>query len=142
VEHGTVPAPSTVDGGGAPDRGEGLPVIDDQARAAYRRRLAEVDEDIEDAIRMNDLGRRELAERDRDFLVAELSRAVGLGGRARLTDGTAQRARMSVTRTLRYALSRLAEHQPDLGAHLDRAVRTGTYCAYVPDPLTPMSWEL
>lgn len=146
VEHGSVPTPVTPcsdpDPDLSPDRGEGVPVIDDQARAAYRRRLAEVDEDIEDAIRMNDPGRRALAERDRDFLVAELSRAVGLGGRARLTDGSAQRARMSVTRTLRYALAKLAEHQPDLGAHLDRAVRTGIYCAYVPDPLTPMSWEL
>ena len=37
---------------------DGLPVIDDQARAAYRRRLAEVDEDIEEAVLMNDPGRR------------------------------------------------------------------------------------
>jgi hypothetical protein len=47
-----------------------------------------------------------------------------------------------VTRSLRYALGRLTEHHPDLGAHLDRTVRTGIYCSYQPDPLTPISWEL
>ena len=54
----------------------GLPLIDDQARAAYRRRLVEVEEDIEDARLMDDLGRLELAERDRDYLLAELGSAL------------------------------------------------------------------
>ncbi len=142
VEHGTVRAVSPGDRDGIVDRGEGLPVIDDQARAAYRRRLAEVEEDIEDAVAMNDLGRQALAERDRDFLIAELASAVGLGGRERLTDGNAERARTSVTRTLRYAVQRLAEHHSDLGVHLERAVKTGIYCGYQPDPLTPVTWEL
>ncbi|MEZ5340882.1 MAG: hypothetical protein R2706_05395 [Acidimicrobiales bacterium] len=48
--------------------GEGLPLLDDQARAAYRRRLADVDDDIEEATAMNDVGRVELARRDRDYL--------------------------------------------------------------------------
>ena len=84
----------------------GLPVLDDEARAAYRRRLADIEEDIEEATRTNDLGRVELAERDRDYLIAELSRAVGLGGRSRTVGGTAERARTSVARSLRYALQR------------------------------------
>ncbi len=145
IEHGTIshPAPTQNDSANfGMDRGDGLPVIDDQARAAYRRRLAEVDEDIEDAIAANDPGRRALAERDRDFLIAELASAVGLGGRQRLTDGSAERARTSVTRTLRYAVQRLAEHHSDLGVHLERAVKTGIYCGYRPDPLTPIDWNV
>ncbi|MEZ5244154.1 MAG: hypothetical protein R2707_03590 [Acidimicrobiales bacterium] len=122
--------------------GEGLPVLDDEARAAYRRRLAEVDDDIEEATQMNDLGRIELARRDREYLVAELASAVGLGGRLRSTGGASERARTSVTRSLRYALSRLGEHHPAVAAHLDQSVRTGTYCAYAPDSLAPIAWEL
>lgn len=124
------------------EAGAGLPVIDVQAREAYRRRLADVDEDIDDAARMNDVGRLELAQRDRDYLVAELTRAVGLGGRHRAVGSTAERARTSVTRSLRYALRRLAEHHPRLASHLDQAVRTGTYCSYTPDPLAPVAWEV
>ena len=124
------------------DRGEGLPALDDQARAAYRRRLAEVDADIEEARALNDLGRLELAEHDRDYLLAELARDAGFAGRHRTVGGTAERARTSVTRSIRYSLARLDEHHPSLAAHLGQGVRTGTYCSYVPDPLAPISWEL
>ncbi|WP_408898769.1 hypothetical protein ACJ5H2_06590 [Nocardioides sp. R1-1] len=120
----------------------GLPVLDEEARASYRRRLAEVEEDLAEAERHNDEARRLLAQRDRDYLLAELSGAVGLGGRLRTSGGTAERARTSVTRSLRYALARVAEVHPELGGHLDRAVRTGAHCSYVPDPVVPLRWEV
>ena len=73
--------------------------------------------------------------------VAELARAVGLGGRHRSVGGTAERARTSVTRSLRYALGRLAPHHPALATHLEQSVHTGTYCVYTPDPLAPIRWH-
>ena len=120
----------------------GLPVLDGRARDAYRRRLAEVDEEIDDATANHDLGRLALAEHDRDHLVTELARAFGLSGRPRTTGGDVERARSSITRTLRYCLKRLGEVYPELGAHLDRHVRTGTYCSYQPDPINPVAWDL
>jgi tetratricopeptide (TPR) repeat protein len=118
----------------------GIPLLDDVAREAYRRRLAEIDDDIEDAIRMNDPGRAELARDDRDYVVAELTRSVGLGGRSRTFGGAAERARTSVSRSLRYALERLGRHHPALAAHLERSVQTGTYCRYDPDPASTIDW--
>lgn len=135
VEHGT-PAE------GRPDAQQGLPVLDEPARRAYRRRLAEIDEDIDDATAANDLGRLALAQRDREYLIVELQRAVGLRGRARTTGGSAERARSSVTRSIRYALKRLADHQPELAAHLEGRIRTGAYCCYEPDPLLAVTWRL
>ncbi|MEP7736274.1 hypothetical protein ABKW28_01345 [Nocardioides sp. 31GB23] len=120
----------------------GLLVLDEVAKAAYRRRLAEVEEDLDEAVLTHDLAREEVARRDRDYLVDELARAVGLGGRDRRTGGSAERARTSVTRSLRYALARLGAEHPDLGAHLSRRLRTGTYCCYEPDPLSPVTWRL
>ena len=117
------------------------PVIDAQARAAYKRRIAEIDEDIADAERCGDAERVALATADRDYLVRELARAFGLGGRQRLADSTSERARASVTRALRYALDRIGAHHPALAEHLACTVRTGTYCAYVPDPRVPITWE-
>lgn len=143
VERGTLAVSGSADDegldGGA---GTGLPVLDDEAREAYRRRLAEVDEDIEEATRMHDVGRVELAELDRAYLIAELTRAAGWRGRGRTTGGTAERARTSVTRSIRYAIKRLAEHHGTLAAHLQQSVRTGTYCSYSPDPLSPITWEV
>lgn len=119
----------------------GIPILDDTAREAYRRRLADIDEDIEEATRLNDPGRVELAQRDRDYLVAELASAIGLGGRDRTVGGTSERARTSVARSVRYALQQLKSAQPDLAKHLQSAISTGTYCSYQPDPLTPITWH-
>ena len=122
--------------------GGGLPVIDEQARATYRRRLQEVDEDIEDATRCNDPERAELARRDRDYLIAELRRAVGLGGRHRSVGSDAERARTSVARSVRYALGRLADHHPAAAAQLTQGISTGVYCSYTPDPLGRTHWRV
>jgi hypothetical protein len=120
----------------------GLAVLDDEALAAYRRRLAEVEEDVDEARQMNDPARQALAERDREYLVAEITRAVGLGGRHRTTSDATERARTAVARSIRCSLSRLDDHLPALSDHLARHIRTGGFCSYEPDPTSPLTWEL
>ncbi len=119
----------------------GLPLSDAQARDAYRRRLTEVEEEIDDADASHDLARLARAESDREHLIAELSRAFGLDGRPRFAGGDVERARGSVTRTLRYALRRLGQLHPELGEHLNQHIHTGTYCSYQPDALHPLKWD-
>jgi tetratricopeptide (TPR) repeat protein len=109
------------------------PLLDGRAKEVYRRRLAEIDEDLEDARATGNDERAAQAEAERDWLARELARAVGLGGRDRLAGSASERARASVTRAVRQAIARIATCHPALGQHLDRAVRTGTYCAYLPD---------
>lgn len=144
VEHGTRrPGSSEQSSELRRRQGEpGLPVLDDAARDAYRRRLADVDEDIEEATRLNDLGRLEKAEADRHYLVMELTSAAGLGDRARTTGASSERARTSVARSVRYALDEIAARHQALAEHLRTSVRTGTYCSYQPDPLACVSWGL
>lgn len=119
---------------------EGLPILDQTARAAYKRRLADIEEDIDEASRLNDQGRREQAEAEREYLINELRRAVGIGARTRRTGEAAERARTAVARTLRYALAELAAQSPPLAAHFRASLRTGTYCCYAPDPLAAVIW--
>jgi tetratricopeptide (TPR) repeat protein len=120
------------------DAGEGL---DAQAKDAYRRRLAEIDDDLEQARAVGDAERAAQADAEREFLVRELARAFGLGGRDRRAASASERARAAVTRAVRQAMTRIAEHHPQLGQHLSRTIRTGTYCAYVPDPRAPAGWR-
>ncbi len=40
------------------------------------------------------------------------------------------------------ALARIREHDASLGEHLDHAIRTGTYCAYLSDSRVPVVWKL
>ena len=121
------------------DAGE---LLDEQARTAYRRRLAEIDEDIDRAQAIGDTERAAQAATERDFLMRELSRAFGLGSRTRRAGSASERARAAVTRALRTAMARIDNHHPALGDHLDRAVHTGTYCSYQPDPRIPTKWRL
>ena len=120
------------------DAGE---ILDAQAKDAYRRRLAEIDDDIDQAHAAGDGERAAQADAERDFLIRELAGAVGLGGRDRRAASTSERARAGVTRAVRQAMTRIAQHHPQLGEHLDRAIRTGTYCAYLPDPRVPAGWK-
>ncbi|MDQ1552844.1 MAG: hypothetical protein QOD50_2266 [Actinomycetota bacterium] len=120
------------------DAGE---LLDARAKNAYRRRLAEIEDDIEQARAIGDTERAAQADAERDFLVRELSRAVGLGGRDRRAASASERARVAVTRAVRHAIARIGEHHPLLGEHLSRTIRTGTYCAYAPDPRVPAGWR-
>jgi tetratricopeptide (TPR) repeat protein len=120
------------------DAGE---ILDAQAKEAYRRRLAEIEDDLEQARAIGDAERAAQAEAERDFLVRELARAFGLGGRGRRAASASERARASVTRAVRQAMARIDEHHPRLGEHLGRTILTGTYCAYLPDPRAPASWR-
>lgn len=141
-------------GGGAPlgrgDREGGLSVatlgdagalLDDRAKAAYRRRLAEIEEDLDEAHANGDGERAAQAATERDLLIGELARAVGLGGRDRRAASASERARAGVTRAIRQAMVRIAEHHEQLGKHLDDTIRTGTYCAYRPDHRVPVDWR-
>jgi hypothetical protein len=116
------------------DAGE---ILDARARDAYRRRLAEIDDDIEQARAIGDAERAAQAETERGFLIRELARAFGLNGRGRRAASASERARAGVTRAVRQAIARIGEHHPPLGEHLSRTIRTGTYCTYLPDPRAP-----
>jgi len=109
------------------------PVLDRAALAAYKRRLAELDDELDTAGAHSDLARRQRAADEREHLLAELRRATRPGaGSRRLGPSAAERARKAVTARIRDAIRRVGAVLPDLGAHLDRSVRTGTTCRYEP----------
>jgi hypothetical protein len=117
-------------------------MLDAQAKEAYRRRLADLEEEIEDAESIGDADRVERARTERAFIAKELAAAVGLGGRDRPAASASERARVNVTRAVKTTLARISDHSAALGRHLDATVRTGTYCAYEPDPRVPVAWQL
>ncbi|MBX3230932.1 MAG: AAA family ATPase [Labilithrix sp.] len=114
------------------DRGDAGEVFDAKAREAYQKRIADLRAEIDDADRSADVGRADRARRELDMLVQQLSSAVGLGGRARRVGSAAERARITVQRRVREAIKKIGQQEPDLGRHLDWAIRTGTFCAYEP----------
>ena len=122
--------------------GDAGTVLDPQAKAAYKRRLDELQADVAEAQRWNDLARATTAQAEIEFLTAELAAAVGLGGRDRRVASSAERARLMVTKAIRAALHKLRDNHPTLGHHLATSISTGTFCTYTPDPTAPLSWQL
>jgi hypothetical protein len=117
------------------------PVLDQQAKTAYRERLRELEEDLAEATSWADPVRAARAREEMQFLTGELAAAVGLGGRDRTAGSAAERARVSITKVVKTALSRIRAHSPALADHLDATIHTGTFCSYTPDPRAPITWR-
>jgi tetratricopeptide (TPR) repeat protein len=123
---------------GLGDAGE---MLDEQAKVAYRRRLSQLREELEEAKELGNVERAEQAEQEIDALTRELSRAVGLGGRNRRAASASERARQTINKTIKSVLERIAQGDAQLGDILSRCVKTGTFCSYQPDPDFPIGWE-
>jgi hypothetical protein len=154
VEFHAVDVATAAEGGAAAgaERAEGLavqagtgdagPALDSQAKAEYRSRLEDLRAEIEEADAFNDPERSARAREEMDFIAHELSAAVGLGGRDRRVASASERARVNVTRALRREIRRIADEDARLGRELETTVRTGTFCAYEPDPRQPVAWDV
>ena len=116
------------------------PQLDEAARLAYKRRLLELEAELDEADARGNRERSARAMREREFLVAELGAAYGLGGRARPVGESAERARTTVGWRIRDAISHIERVDPALGLHLRNSVRTGRFCVYQPE--SPHEWEL
>ncbi|MBB5963190.1 hypothetical protein [Planomonospora venezuelensis] len=108
------------------------PVLDEQARQAYRRRLSEIQAEVDEYESLNDLARAAAARAERDWLLTELTAATGLRGRARTFADDQERARIAVGKAIRRALTRIARADPGIGEELQTTVRTGLRCSYHP----------
>ena len=116
------------------------PVIDDAARAAYKRRIAELRQDIDEAETVGDGEAGASARQELDVLVEHLASAYGLGGKPRRTPDHVERARKTVTRRIRHAVARIDRAHPALGRHLHASLHTGVYCSYAPE--RDLTWNI
>jgi len=126
----------------ARDLGDAGEVLDAQAKAAYKERLIELQERLEDARELGDEASVEKAEEEIRALGGELKRAVGRSGRARRAASSRERARIAVTQAIRFALRKVAKNNAELSNLLAPTIRTGTVCSYVPAGDFPLRWRL
>jgi hypothetical protein len=127
---------------GIPSGGDAGERLDARARAALRERTREIEGDLAESERANDLGRVELLRAELDALTDELARSRGLAGRSRRLGSVAERARVNVTRRIGAALEKIAAVHPTAARYLETTVRTGTACVFLPDPRFPVDWTV
>ena len=116
------------------------PVLDDHAKARYRHRLAELDEEIDRALGRHHDDRAAELDHERQALIGELRRATGLAGRSRRLGDEGERARKTVTARVRDSMRRIDQRHPELAHHLRATISTGLTCRY--QPAGDVTWTL
>jgi hypothetical protein len=112
--------------------GSAQPVLDRVARQEYSRRLERLRAEIDDLESAGDRTGAARAREERDWLMAELAAATGIGGRPRHFPDSEEKARIAVGKAIRRALRRVADADASIGAHLQASVSTGIRCSYRP----------
>jgi hypothetical protein len=105
-------------------------VLDAEAIASYRGRLRHLDAELGTLTPGSDAERTASAERE--WLVAQIASAAGLGGRARSFPDDTERARVAAGKAIRRAITRITAADTVIGEHLRNSVRTGIRCSYWP----------
>ena len=118
-----------------------LSPLDAEARRAYAERIADLETELDRYEAGGDLARASAARDEIEWIRREIAAAYGLGGTARPGPTPAERARQSVTKAIRVVIGRIEEEDQELGRHLDRSIRTGTFCSYDRDPGAELRWE-
>ena len=125
--------PSQAAEAGLATEGWAEPVIDQAARAHYKRRISDLEQELEEAQERGGGEASAAAREELDALITALTAAYGLAGRPRRSPDPVERARKAVGRRLRHAMSRIARAHPRLGQHLAASIRTGVFCSYQPE---------
>jgi hypothetical protein len=111
--------------------------LDQDAIDAYRERVRELNEEIEEAERYRDTVRHERLCEQRAMLESEVASAVGLGRRLR-EDSDTERLRVQVKNAVTRAVARVKKVHAELACHLTQSLHTGLFVSY--EPPAPIPW--
>jgi non-specific serine/threonine protein kinase len=112
--------------------GSAVPFLDGPALVTYRKQYTDLQDELEEARSMNDLGRIEAVQEKLDAFGSEISRATGLYGKKR-EHSTIENIRKSVSMAVTQAIDSIRAEHEVLGKHLDGFISSGTIFRYAPD---------
>jgi len=125
----------------SPNDSSGMgPLMDARALEEYRKRIKDLQEDIDEAERDNNSEAATNAREEQQLLESQLSEAFGLGGQPRPVGSPTENARKSVSEAIRRALKNIRSMDSHLGNHLTNSIKTGVYAYYSPE--SAVDWHL
>jgi tetratricopeptide (TPR) repeat protein len=122
------------------DLGDAGEMLDSKSIAQYKRRRDELREELDLAVRANDVGAQQRSRAELDALAHQLISGRGKGGQLRKVAAHRERARVAVTKRIKSALENIRAADPSMGRHLATSIQTGHCCCYTPS--RPVSWQL
>ena len=115
------------------DGNKGISVIDDTSKKAYQKRIAELQDELQEAESLSDSPQYEKLNEEYDQLVDHLSKSLGLKGDSRKVGSTPEKARAAVTLRIRDSIKKISTQNEALGRHLSNSIKTGLLCSYRPE---------
>ncbi len=115
-------------------------VLDATALDEYRRRLSALDVELDTADDRGDQLSALKLTAERDALLAQLDRAIGLRGRARRGGASAERARVALRKAISAALTQIEVHDASVARLLRDSIHTGLICRYEAHPDHLVTW--
>lgn len=107
--------------------------IDEQARAQYKTRALEIQDELAEARKLNDSGRVAALQEELEKIAGQMTAATGLGGRRRLVGDTSEKARKSVSAAVSRTVRQAGAANSSLGKHLQKHVSSGAALSYQGD---------
>lgn len=118
----------------------GIEIFDEKAKSNYQRRILKLQEEISEAEMLGNAGKIADLQEEYDQLIDQLSSAMGLAGKPRMTSSTVEKARASVTLRIKSSIKKLEKAHPHLAKHFAASIKTGTFCSYKSE--FSIDWEL
>jgi hypothetical protein len=97
--------------------GDAGPMADQEAVSAYKAKLGELRQDLEEAKENNDPGAQERIQKEIDSFVEQLRDVGGLGGRLRKASDDRERVRKAVGIAIRRTIKEIAQYDQNLANH-------------------------
>jgi len=122
-----------------PDSGDIGDILDDQAIKKLYESRQELNEDILEAKKNNDLGRIADLNEEMCWIEQQLSAGLDKYGRHRKFQDKRENCRKSISKEITKSLNKIKEKDQDqsLWRHLKNSIKTGTQCYYRPEKSIP-----
>ncbi len=117
------------------------PVADQEAIDAYKGIVQELKEEVEDAERCHDLGRKDKAQDELGKLQEHLLKITGMGGKSRKFNTDAEKARVAVRKNVSGLIQAEAMDKiPQARKHFENAITYGKFIRYSPEQ--EINWNI
>lgn len=114
--------------------------LDTKAKAAYKKKLDELEDQIVDARELRNDEAIERLEDERSVILRELKSATAFGGKTREDGDMAERLRQRAAKAIRRAMANIEAELPLLGKHLRASLQLGYFVSYVPE--SDVTWRV
>jgi hypothetical protein len=120
--------------------GGGEELLDESARTELRARLRQLNTDREAATQSNNDAQLQVIDLETQRIKDHLEAGMSLGRRPRRQPNSSEKARQTVSSSIRNALGRIGKAHDPLWRHLKESLKLGTSCSY--SPHDPVKWRL